>query len=114
MFDFPTQAVADMGGGGGGPAPSGNQFAKAPAAKPASGAAQPATKPGAPNQSNTETARLARQNAAVAAGGAAQPAAPTPPPPPPKLGQFNRMAAAENVKSQDDAILERIRKALFR
>jgi hypothetical protein len=105
---------SNMGGGGGGPAPSGNQFAKAPAAKPAGGAAQPATKPGAPNQSNAETARLARQNAAVAAGGAAQPAAPTPPPPPPNLGQFNRMAAAENVKSQDDAILERIRKALFR
>jgi hypothetical protein len=53
-----------------------------PGAKPGGSAAQPATKPGAPNQSDAETARLARQNAAkpAATGSAAQPA-PTGKPP---------------------------------
>jgi hypothetical protein len=138
-----------------------------PGAKPGGSAAQPATKPGAPNQSDAETARLARQNATLAAGNAPKPA-PTGKPPryktpaefdkeiarfskssdpnlPPNAryiatlkaekaalsggapqpaapavakpalpGQISDTPAAESVKSQDDAILERIRKALFR
>ena len=160
-----------------------------PGVKPAGSAAQPATKPGAPNQSDAETARLARQNAALAAGNAAKaqldprgkplvkdkdgnlgyfnnpnvpskgftivvpaasnaakpaatgsaasPAAPTtsggrPYTPPAGAAQpaatkstlpgvtgvpgaqISDTPAAESVKSQDDAILERIRKALYR
>ena len=99
---------ANMGGGGGGPAPA--------VTKPAGGAAQPApavTKP---------------------AGGAAQPAAPVDPT---KLSVSQRIATQpsvidqaraklgipaggtsptkeDSVRAQDDAILERIRTALFR
>jgi len=142
-----------------------------PGAKPGGSAAQPATKPGAPNQSDAETARLARQNATLAAGNAPKPA-PTGKPPryktaaefdkeiarfskssdpnlPPNARYIATLKAEKaalsggaaqpatkpaggatmpavdqmgnatgvpesNVKSQDDAILERIRKALYR
>ena len=149
-----------------------------PGAKPAGSAAQPATKPGAPNQSDAETARLARQNAALAAGNAAKPAPTGKPPryktpaefdkeiarfskssdpnlPPnaryiatlqaekaalgsggapqpaspaaPELSMMDKFRTSvgipaggtsptkeDSVRSQDDAILERIRTALFR
>ena len=118
---------ANMGGGGGGPAPA--------ATKPAGGAAQPAptgkppryktpaefdkeidrfSKSANPNlPPNARYIATLQAEKAALSGGAPQPAAPAVAKPA-LPGQISDTPAAESVKSQDDAILERIRTALFR
>jgi hypothetical protein len=126
----PGMAGSGRGGQGG---PTAAQLAQAP--KPAGGGAQPATgsvKPRykTPQEFDKEIDRFSKSanpnlppNAryiatlqaekAALSGGAPQPAAPAVAKPA-LPGQISDTPAAESVKSQDDAILERIRTALFR
>jgi hypothetical protein len=127
---------AQKPGAGGRGGPTAAQAAQAtPAAKPAGGGAQPAptgkppryktpaefdkeidrfSKSANPNlPPNARYIATLQAEKAALSGGAPQPAAPTVAKPA-LPGQISDTPAAESVKSQDDAILERIRTALFR